>query len=294
MLFAFVMNSQDYSSYTAFTQNQKFVQLPEGKMAYIDVGTGPVIVLVHGIPTSAWVYRKMIPQLVDHGFRVVAPDMLGFGQSDKPEEYDLYHYTAHGERLKDFMEELGIDQWSQVCHDAGGMWSMGMLEAGATGVEHLIILNSVLLQEGFDPPMTFKPGLKARFMLSNYKGPLNKMVVGSTLKSGLKDKSVINKEMKEGYSRPFRKASVCGLYHFFTQTHKPLPDFKETLGSIDAPICVIWGSDDPFLLWSPMADTFTQITNVAQEDIHILDAAHFIQEEKPKEISDIISHFVKQ
>ncbi len=283
----------DAQSYDQFKDDMKFITLNDGKIAYHDMGDGPVILLVHGVPTSSWLYRKMIPQLVDAGYRTISIDMLGFGQSEKPDNYDLYAHSEHGKRLHLFMEALGIDEWTHVCHDAGTYWSLAMLDQDASKVNNIIFLNSVMLQSGFDPPMTFKPGFKADMMLSSYKGLFNKTILKKTLKDGIKNNDIIDKNMVQGYSKPLRKQNICGLYHFFTQTHKPLQDYSSLLQSLDIPICIIWGKDDPFLKWEPMAEEFKSLTNIEAQNVHILDAAHFIQEEKAEEVSKTIIKFLE-
>ena len=67
----------------------RHLKLADGTMAYIDEGSGPAILLVHGVPSSSWLYRHIIPMLTGQGFRVICPDMLGYGQSDKPEDPEL-------------------------------------------------------------------------------------------------------------------------------------------------------------------------------------------------------------
>ena len=122
-----VMREQQIT-YDSFSQSQKSFSTPDGTISYIDKGQGPVIVLLHGVPTSGWLYRKMIDPLVDQGYRVVAPDMLGFGNSDSPKGYEVYSEDKHAERLLALMDHLNIDQWAHAMHDAGGLWTWELLE----------------------------------------------------------------------------------------------------------------------------------------------------------------------
>jgi pimeloyl-ACP methyl ester carboxylesterase len=75
-------------------QYQKSFSSSDGVLKYIDEGKGDVILLLHGIPTSSWLYRKMIADLVMKGHRVIAPDMLGFGNSDRSDGYEIYASAA--------------------------------------------------------------------------------------------------------------------------------------------------------------------------------------------------------
>ena len=78
-------------------------------MAYVDEGSGPVVLLLHGEPSWSYLYRKVVPVLVDAGFRVVAPDLIGFGRSDKPTRLEDYTYARHVEWLRSVLLEGGLD-----------------------------------------------------------------------------------------------------------------------------------------------------------------------------------------
>ncbi len=75
----------------------------------MEIKIGEVILLPHEIPTSGWLYQKMIPLLTDKGYRVIAPNMLGFGLSDSPKEYETYIEKKQAQRLLDLMHFLKID-----------------------------------------------------------------------------------------------------------------------------------------------------------------------------------------
>ncbi|USN55142.1 MAG: alpha/beta fold hydrolase [Candidatus Peribacteria bacterium] len=88
-------------------------------MAYLDRGVrdGPVILLLHGTPTNSWLWRYMVPLLLQQGYRVIAPDMLGFGRSEKVVNLDVLEPQLQAQRIIALMNYLDIDQWSVVAHD---------------------------------------------------------------------------------------------------------------------------------------------------------------------------------
>jgi haloalkane dehalogenase len=87
------------------------------RMHYVDVGTGPTFLLLHGNSTWSYMWRNVIPHLVPHG-RCIAPDLVGFGKSDKP---DIgYRYADHYGYLERFIDDLGVDDITMVLHDWGG------------------------------------------------------------------------------------------------------------------------------------------------------------------------------
>ena len=90
-------------------------------MAYIDEGqpTAQPILMLHGEPTWSYLYRKMIPIFVTAGFRAVAPDLIGFGRSDKPRRMRDYSYQRHIDWLVGFLEALDLKDITLVCQDWG-------------------------------------------------------------------------------------------------------------------------------------------------------------------------------
>lgn len=283
----------DQITYDRFRQSQKNFQSKEGNLAYIDKGQGPVIVLLHGVPTSGWLYRKMIDPLADAGYRVIAPDMLGFGSSDSPEGYEIYSEEMHAQRLLELMAHLQINSWNHVMHDAGGLWTWEMLEKDPSKVDKLVILNTIILEEGFDPPIRFKPGIMAKTAMWSYRnGVTTNLMLKNLFKAGMQE-NTLNKEDIAGYKTPLKEGKTRGMYYFFTQTCNNLPDYRPMIQKLDIPATVIWGKDDSFLLWEPQKGELEKDFNLSASDEHILDAKHFIQEEKPEELVSIILDFLK-
>ena len=85
----------------------------------MDEGKGEVILCLHGQPFWSYLYRKMIPIFVDAGYRVIAPDMTGFGKSDKPTQRDSYTYARHVVWSRALIETLGLQDITLVCQDWG-------------------------------------------------------------------------------------------------------------------------------------------------------------------------------
>lgn len=283
----------DQMNYDSFRESQKKFTSAEGTIAYIDKGEGPVILLLHGVPTSGWLYRKMIDPLVNNGYRVIAPDMLGFGNSDSPKGYEIYSEEMHAQRLLKLMSKLEIDSWTHVMHDAGGLWTWELLEQAPQKVENLVILNSIIYEEGFDPPIRFEPGFMAKTAMWSYRnGITTNTMLKSLFKSGMQE-NTLNKEDIAGYKIPMREGKTRGMYYFFTQTCNTLPDYQPMIQKIDIPTTIIWGKDDSFLKLPPQREALVKDLNIKSENIHLLDAKHFIQEEKPEEIVNLITEFLK-
>jgi len=281
-------------TYTQFRSQQKSFETTAGKIAYMDRGEvrtgGETIVLLHGVPTSGWLYRKMIDQLVAKGNRVIVPDMLGFGSSESPQGYDIYTPDQHAERLLALMDHLNVKQWTHVFHDAGGMWTWSMLEKQPHRVQRLVILNTIILQEGFHPPAILEKGATVKLAMWGYR---NKVTSGLMLrglyKAGLKDPKLITDREKEGYRTPLVEGKTRALHYFFSNVNRDLPDYGAVIEKIKVPVTVIWGKHDEMLVWSDQDQEVIRRMNLKESDVHVLDAKHFIQEEMPDQIVNIIS-----
>lgn len=283
------------TTYDTFKKEQKTFTSSNGAIAYIDRGNSKkVILLLHGVPTSGWLYRKMIDPLVAQGYRVIVPDMLGYGNSDNPKGYEIYSEEEHAKRLLALMESLNIDRWTHVMHDAGGLWSWELLKEDPSKVEQLVLLNTIIYEEGFEPPVRFKKGFIARTAMWGYRnGITTNMMLNSLFKSGMTENN-LNKEDITGYKTPLREGKTRGMYYFFTQTCNDLPDYSDMIKELDIPTAVIWGGDDSFLLIEPQEERLKKDLQIKEENFHIIEAKHFIQEEKPQEIVTIITNFLKQ
>ena len=100
---------------------------PGLRLAYIDEGEGPVVLCMHGEPSWSYLYRKMIPVLVAAGYRVLAPDLIGFGRSDKPDDRNFYTYQRHVDWIKDWICQLDLQDVTFVGQDWGGLIGLRVL-----------------------------------------------------------------------------------------------------------------------------------------------------------------------
>ena len=122
----------------------RYFPTPDGRMHYIDEGarSGRPVVLVHGNPTWGYLYRNFIPPLVAEGYRVIVPDHLGFGRSDKPDRPSAYGVERHAERLEMLLESLDLTETTLVPQDWGGPLGLYWATRHPTRVRSLVILNT--------------------------------------------------------------------------------------------------------------------------------------------------------
>src|ERR1700745_3810 len=114
------------------------------RLAHIDVGDGPPVVFWHGEPTWSFLWRKVIPPVRDAGFRCIAPDLAGFGRSDKPMDQAWYSYDRHTAPVAALLEALDLRGATMVVHDWGGPIGLRVAVEHAERVERLVILDTGL------------------------------------------------------------------------------------------------------------------------------------------------------
>jgi len=288
------LKENDPWDYSEFRNNQQFFSSNDGTLAYTDKGKGDVIVLLHGVPSSSWLYREMIDGLVNSGYRVIIPDMLGFGNSDNPDGYDVYSNKNHASRLLALMNALQIENWTQVVHDAGGVWTWELLKLDDSKITNLVMLNTILYDEGFNPPIRMKKGIFPKLGMWLYRNGLTAdIMLGNFMNRALKDRKTLTKAEYDGYKTPIREGKTKGMYYFFTSIRKPFPQFETTLEAIKVPKLIIWGAQDKMLKLNTQEQQIISKMNVSPENIHKLNASHFLQEERAEKINQLIIDFLK-
>ena len=148
-------NDERFADLPGFAYAPRYTTWRDYRIHYVDEGHGERSFLcLHGEPTWSYLYRRMIPHFVARGARVVAPDFVGFGRSDKPEDEALYTFDSHRRFLLDFVQHLGLQRITLVVQDWGGLLGL-TLPMELPAIEGLFVMNTTLatgdapLGEGF-------------------------------------------------------------------------------------------------------------------------------------------------
>lgn len=278
-------------------QQRSFLTSDGQTMAYSDHGKGKVLVMLHGVPTSSWMYRKMIPEL-QQNLRVITIDQLGFGSSDKPDLETGYSPADHARRVRDLLASLDIPEYSLLVHDMGGLIAWEMLREQPDAIPHLIVLNTIVNNEGFKQP-DMKPGPFTRRLMKAYSSRLTSVaVVNKTFSDlGLSGEYSLNESECYGYVAPMREGADLALYQFFTGLDEALFERLESnrtaLRPYKGDTLVLWGTKDETLTVRQIP-ILQDMLNVPDANVHIYpENAHFLAEEIPYEISARVSAFLR-
>jgi pimeloyl-ACP methyl ester carboxylesterase len=270
----------------------EFIDLGGARLYYYAAGTrgaGEPIVLLHGFPTSSHLWHDMVP-LLPEGHRVVVVDLLGYGRSDRPGDGDL-SIRGHAERVIALLDALSINFATIVGHDLGGGIAQALAIRWPVRVSRLCLVNSV----GFD----LWPGRWAK--LARAMIPLTRHLPPSWILSVVKTDLVRGYAVAERgahsiehYMRPFSsdEGRDALMRHFAALDASETQELSARLRDVVSPTAVVWGSEDPFLP-RDVAQALTAEIPGATLD-YIADVRHFVPEEAPERVADIIGALMKR
>jgi haloalkane dehalogenase len=266
-----------------------YAEVDSLRMNYLDEGTGDPVVCFHGEPTWSYLYRKMIGPLVGGGHRVVVPEYVGFGRSDKPTDRGWYTYDRHVEYVTRLLEPLDLRDATVVVQDWGGPIGLRWATENEDRVARLVILNTGL----------FAGQVNEAFMAwRNFAERNPDLPVGFIIKSATKTE--VPEEILDAYEAPWPNAeSKAGVAQFplLVPISEDAPGVAEMNAARDRlsrwqkPALVCFSDSDP--IFTPKAgQRFVDLIPGAQELRVIEGAAHFLQEDKGEEIAAHINEFL--
>jgi len=285
--------------YAEHRRQQRWVNIPAGRIAYTDHGDGDVLVLLHGVPTSSWMYRKMIAGL-QSGMRVISIDFLGYGSSDKPENVGgIYSPEAQAGYVRAVLRKAGVQQYSLLFHDMGGLAAWELLRASSdkTEIKNIIALNTIIAREGFNSP-DMKKGMMSRQMMRLYSSKMTSSAILTKTfdEMGLRNNMTLSEAECRGYVLPMQEGSDEALYSFFTgfdnASFTRLEENIRSLNAYQGRALIIWGDQDE-VLTSEQIPQLRQHLKVADQNVIILpDQAHFLAEEISEKLVQMTTSFL--
>ena len=145
-----------FENLPAFPYEPNYVEVDGLRLHHLDEGSGPPVLCFHGEPSWSYLYRHMLERLVESGHRVVCPDLVGFGRSDKPTSIGDYSYLAHMDWLTEWLEAVDLRDVTPVCQDWGSLLGLRLAVENDERFSRIVVANGFLPTAERDAGLPFK------------------------------------------------------------------------------------------------------------------------------------------
>jgi haloalkane dehalogenase len=260
----------------------------------LDSGAGEPVVCLHGVPTSSYLYRKVVPELAQRGLRGIAFDLPGLGLAERPADFD-YTWTGLGRWATAAADALGLDGFHLVVHDIGGPVGFELAAAVPERVLSLTVLNTLVEVESFRRPWSMEPfahrGIGELFLRTLNK-PLFRVLMRL---QGVADPSRVTGEELGAYVDLLRRGdggrAFLEIMRGFELTRAKEDLYVGVLGSDRYPVQVVWGERDAALKIRKHGEAARRAAGLT--DLVRLPGKHFLQEDQAPALAEQILGFVR-
>ncbi len=273
-----------------------YVEVDGLRMHYIEEGPrdGDVVLLLHGEPSWSYLYRHMIPLLADAGLRVIAPDLIGFGQSDKPAKKSDYSYAGHVAWMTQFVATLDLTEITLFCQDWGALIGLRVAAENQHRFARVALANGGLPTGDQEMPRIFKVWqIFARF---SPWFPIGKLIQKGTI-------SELSEDVVAAYDAPFPTSKYQVAARTFPALVPTTPDDPasnanraawQVFSQWEKPFLTMFSNRDPITrggekLWQSKVPGAQN-----REHVTITNAGHFLQEDRGPELAAVLVDFVRE
>jgi haloalkane dehalogenase len=262
------------------------------RLAHLDEGDGAPVIFMHGEPTWSFLWRKVIPPIREAGFRCIAPDLAGFGASDKPTDIAWYSYDRHTELEATLLEDLDLHGATMVVHDWGGPIGLRLAVEYPQRIARMVILDTGLFtgrQRMSDAWLRFRD-----FVARTEDLPVPMLIRGACLRDPGED-------VLAAYDAPFPNAASKAGARAFPALIPQTPDAPgaakgseliHALRTDTRPTLILWADSDPVLPLRTGEDFAAAIAGPAPRVIP--QASHFLQEDQGPQIGALIAEWLSE
>ncbi len=256
------------------------------RLAHVDQGDGPPVVFLHGEPTWSFLWRKVIPPVRDAGWRCIAPDLAGFGRSDKPVDQSWYSYDRHTELIASLLEDLDLRQATLVLHDWGGPIGLRIAVEHPDRIARIVAMDTGVFTGN-------QPMSEAWHKFADFVARTDDLPIGFLVRRGcLRDPG---EDVIAAYEAPFPDRAAKAGAKAFPALVPLSPDApgaeagRRTFAALcqdRRPLLLLWGEEDRAL---PVAAGEALASALDRPGPRrIAGAGHYLQEDKGPEIGAII------
>ncbi len=279
-----------FANLPGFDFEPKYVEVEGLRMAYVEAGEGDPILMLHGEPTWGFLYRRMIAPLAKVG-RVIVPDLIGFGRSDKPVAANAYSYKSHCRWMRAFIAALGLQQTTLICQDWGGCIGLRVLAQMPERFARLVAMNTGI-SDGRGSTAAF--GKWRRFSQR-----ADSLDIPALMRNSLTKRTISDAEAA-GYQAPFPSKEYQMGALVFPRLVPIRPDHPgaydnqiaiQTLATLPLPVFLPWGDQDA--ITAPAEKVLRKIFKNAAPACAIEGAGHFVQEDAGEELAAAIVNWLR-
>ena len=265
------------------------------RLHYLDEGprTGAIVLMLHGEPSWSYLYRKMIPIIADAGYRAIAPDLAGFGKSDKPSQRSDYTYQRHVDWVRSALLQLDLQDITLVCQDWGGLIGLRLVAEHPGWFARVVAANTMLPTGDHHPGEAF---LKWR----NYSQTVQRLPVGEIIQRSTT--TDLPPEIVAAYDAPFPDESYKEGARQFPMLVPTSPDDPaapanrkawETLREFRKPFLTAFSDRDP--ITAAGGPVLRKLIPGARGQPHITieNGGHFLQEDQGERLAKVVIDFIK-
>lgn len=256
-------------------------------------GQGETVVCLHGVPSSAFLYRKLLPELSSRGIEGVAFDFPGLGFADRPSHFD-YSWSGMSKWCVDAIDAAEIHHFHLVVHDIGGPIGFDIIRRIPDRVQSLTVLNSFIRVTKFHRPWVMEPFAYRGLGWLWLQGMRTPIILLLMRMIGVYEKAT-NEELRAYGALLFREdggASFLKIMRSFERTQEYESRIIHALESRRFPAQVIWGKQDPALRIEKYAPELCRILKI--KELHEVTGKHFLQEDSPEEIAEYVARLVAE
>ncbi len=267
----------------------------ELRMHYVDEGPreAPVVLMLHGEPSWSYLYRKMIPPIVAAGYRAIAPDLIGFGRSDKPTQLGDYTYLRHVNWVRSLLDQLQLDEITLVCQDWGGLIGLRLVGEQPERFARVVAANTML-------PTGDHPAGAAFLKWREYSQTVPDFNVGKIIAKAVT--CVLNADEIAAYDAPFPDDSYKAGARRFPMLVPVTPDDPaapanraawESLMKFTQPFLTAFSDKDP--ITAAAAPILRKLVPGCQGQPHttIENGGHFLQEDQGEKLATVVIDFIR-
>ena len=269
----------------------RYADIGDIRLHYVEEGEGPLVVMLHGFPEFWFSWRKQIPALAKAGYRVIAPDLRGYGESSRPRDVDAYKMTCIVQDIAGLIVQNG-GKCTLVGHDWGGIasWLLAMLHPSL--IDRLVVMNAphfVPMRREID--RSFGQKMRLTYQLFFNLPVLPEIFIRLFGKMLMSRIGSFTPEEVRTYVETWRKpGATTAMLNYYRAIRKHRAELRGLMRKIEMPTMLVWGERDPVFKVA-MTENFSEwVPDLRVE--RIPEAGHFVQTDAAEKVNALLLAFL--